>query len=237
LDLPKQHCNVGGENPTPEHPACLMCERSWAFKKQEDRVDEICKILKDNLNIPRLKVIHIQGVAEPFWKDRIFDVLDAIGVTPYTCVSTATNGTILNEEIIRRYFEYPRSNTSFSVDAATPETYRKLRRLDYNKVVENLMLFSEWRTPRTQGFFIHNNINLLNIEEVEGMVRLAASVKADFVDFDPTYELPGLCVDENNFPLFKQAEERILRAAKEVGIRATFMRKLTLDYEKRKIYI
>lgn len=232
IDLPNQHCNIGGENPTPDAPACLMCERHLYWVKQEDRLEEICGRLRPY--VTHLRSLHIQGVAEAFWKDRIFDILQWLNLPPgqdQIVISTTTNGTILTEPRRRRFLKYPRTCLTFSVDAATPATFRLIRRVDmFHRVRENLLAYSRERNPLSQHMTIHNNINLLNINEVIGMVELAAQAQCP-IDFNPTYSAPSICVEDWNVALFKQAQEQIIEAAQRLGVRVTFMRPLTIDLE------
>jgi len=238
LDLPNQHCNIGGENPSPQHPACLMCSRHKHFERQGDRLDEICTLFSSYMK--HLRIIHIQGVAEPFWKDRIFEILNNLNFWPYAKqirLTTYTNGTILNEKRIKKFMRVPNHNLTFSIDAATPETYKKIRRINaFDKVVENLMICSELCQRGKQYLQIHNNINTINLGEVVGMVELAAKARVSYIDFNPTYLTDGICVNKDNVHLFKQAEKEIREAAKKLKISVAFMREsLTLDFEREAI--
>jgi hypothetical protein len=232
LDLPNQHCNIGGLDPTEEHPACLMCERHLFYEKQEDRLDEVCALL--NPYVKHIRALHIQGIAEAFWKDRIFEVLEKLGVPQYKkqiTISTTTNGTILNEARRKRWFTYPRSVITFSIDAATSETFKLIRRVDmFDKVVETMKSYAKEK-KKGQQLRIHNNINLLNIHEVVGMVKLGAECGVDNIDFNPTYNTPGICIEQETAYLFAQAQEKITQASKDYGVKVSFMRNLTLDFE------
>lgn len=145
IDLPSQHCNIGGEDPNDKHPACLMCERHLYYVKQDDRLKEVCERIKPYTQYVRS--IHIQGIAEAFWKDRIFDILDWLGVEQYKeqiTITTTTNGTILPKARRERWLKYPKSIVTFSIDAATPETFRLIRRVDmFDKIMENLTAYAQ----------------------------------------------------------------------------------------------
>jgi MoaA/NifB/PqqE/SkfB family radical SAM enzyme len=231
IDLPMQHCNIGGEESKPG-TACIMCERSLFFEKQIDRVDEVCAKLKPYSD--KFKFLHIQGVAEAFWKNRLFDVVDKIGVDPsFTRITTFTNGTIISGDKLEKWLNYPWTCTTFSIDASTPETYRKIRIWDaYDKVVENMIEFGKRRTSM-QCLQIHNNINLLNAGEVEGMIEIAAKVQADSISFNPTHNLPGLVVNEKNMYIFAKAQDKIIESANRLNVKVEFLRGLTLDLEKK----
>lgn len=230
VDLPTQWCNIGGLKPTKENPACIMCERHTRFQEQEDRLRDVCKLLSKY----KFDTIHIQGVAEPFWRDRVFEVVDDLGIWPNKDtiqVTSTTNGTVLTENRIKKWLELPHTSMTFSIDASIPETYIRIRRIDaYFKIVKALKQYSELRDPSRQFLRIHNNINLINVNEVIGMVALAAEANVDSLEFNPTYRTPGICVNEHNFHLFKKAEEQILETAAELNVNVTFLRKLTLNY-------
>jgi MoaA/NifB/PqqE/SkfB family radical SAM enzyme len=229
LDLPMQHCNIGGEDPK-SGTACIMCERSLFYERQEDRVDEICERLKPYAK--HFRFLHVQGVAESFWKDRIFDVVEKIGVDVNTCrITTYTNGTILGGARLDRWLRYPWTCTTFSIDAATPETFKKIRIWDaYDRIIANMMEFSRRRSPY-QNLQIHNTINLINIDEVVGMVEVAAKVKADLITFNPTHNLHGMIVSQENVHLFDKAQKQIKKAAAKLNVNLDFTRDFRLDFK------
>jgi MoaA/NifB/PqqE/SkfB family radical SAM enzyme len=229
LDLPMQHCNVGGEDPK-EGTVCIMCERARYYQKQEDRVDEICEKLQPYAN--NFKFLHIQGIAEAFWKNKLFDVVNKVGINPSnTRITTFTNGTILSGDKLDKWLNYPWTCLTFSIDASTPETFKKIRIWDaFHKVVENMKEFAKRRTSM-QMLKTHNNINLLNVGEVKGMVELAVDIGVDIISFNPTYNLPGLSVDKSNVHIFSKAQDVINETTTKLGIKVEFMRSLTLDLQ------
>ena len=227
IDLPMQHCNIGGEDPKPG-TACIMCERALFYNRQADRVDEVCEKLRPYAG--KFKYLHIQGVAEAFWKNRLFDVVDKMGIDPTkTRITTFTNGTIISGDRLDRWLSFPWTCLTFSIDASTPDTYKKIRIWDaYERVIANMKEFSSRRSIN-QNLQIHNNINLLNVGEVKGMVEVAAEVKANMISFNPTYNLAGLIVDKSNMHLFAKAQEEITETAKKLKVKVEFLRSLTLD--------
>lgn len=234
IDLPNQHCNIGGEVPSLKNPACIMCERHHRDPKefyQQDHLEEICGKLKPYMKYA--KWLHVQGVAEPFWKDRIFEILEWLGVPEHkeqVWISTTTNGTLMNERHRKMFLEYPKSTITWSMDAGSPEIYKIIRRVDmFEKIVENMKSYSNERNRNGQYIHIHNNINTINIVDVEKMVRLAAAVGIDRLDFNATYGVPSICVNHENVHIFYEAQKEIMILARQLGVFATFMRDLTLD--------
>lgn len=231
IDLPDSHCNVGGVSPSKKNPACFMCERHLVGVVQEDRVNEICHVIKPYIQY--INKFHIQGIAEAFWKDKVFEIFDILEMQKYKkgiVISTTTNATILNKNRRYRWLDYPQSSLTFSLDAASTKTFKLIRRWDaFDKVCENIRNYCKERRRGNQVAGIHNNLNLFNVKEAKDMVKLAADLGVDFVDFNPTYGVPGICVDQHNVHIFQKAQEEIKQASIKAGIRVSFMRDLTLN--------
>jgi len=226
LDLPMQHCGVGGEVPDAANPACLMCERNLAFQRHEDKLQEICSRMKSSLQ--HFENLIIVGIAEPFWKNKIYDILDWLefGNHPHIKLSTITNG----QQTVSGLLRYPKTCVTFSFDAATPATYQLLRRGDYQVATSNFLEYSQ-QIGNNQLIRIHNNINLFNLQEVDGMLDLAAQGKVSEVEFNPTAGLGQLGVTESNAYLFYVAQKRITRKAETMKLKVSFLRNLYLHYE------
>jgi hypothetical protein len=176
-------------------------------------------------------------VAEAFWKDAIFDVLDLLKFDPFKDkigVSTVTNGTLLNEKTLLRFLERcPRAHLSFSVDAGSPETYRRIRRLDaYPLVVKNIMRVSRLRKAFPCVVLrIQNNINTLNVHEIEEMVRVAARAEANEIEFQPTGGHPqDILVNAENYRLFSNAQALAYAVGKRLGVQVRFLRPLDMGF-------
>jgi MoaA/NifB/PqqE/SkfB family radical SAM enzyme len=233
IDLPSQHCNIGGENPNIKNPACIMCERHLRNAKdfyQEDKLEEVCRKLRPYMQ--HIKWLHIQGVAEPFWKDRIFDILEYLDLKnnkEKIYISTTTNGTLMNERHRKMFLEYPNSTIVWSLDAGSREIYKVIRRVDmYNVILNNLKNFIKEKRFSNR-VHIHNNINVINIEDVDKMMLTAHDLGVDQIDFNATYGIPSICVNKENVGIFKEAQIRIMALSRKLNVFTTFMRNLTLD--------
>lgn len=229
--LPDSHCNIGGTNPNEENPACIMCKRNFTGNTQKDITDFLCR--KSLPLMPYLNEFTLLGIAEPFWKDAIFNVFQKLNFSKHKHhikFSTNTNGTCLNEKTTRRFFEETTtSNISWSFDAATPITFQKIRRLDaFDLINKNISRFIEMR--REYGgkdkhvVSIWNNINMLNVEEMPLMVQQAIDLHVDYMIMVPTYEQQGLVklgelvLNRKNYKIFKKFSEE----AKEIADKNNF---------------
>jgi len=238
IDLPNTHCNVGGLRPDPvKSPACIMCERAAPhFKPEQDRLMEVLSRIAHI--VPNLYQIHIQGIAEPFFPIRgnylLFEVMDALEYEKFKdqiTISVTTNATILKEKLRKEYLQRaPNSITNFSLDAATPETFKAIRIFDcFNQVLENIYAFDRERVREKQFIRIHNNINTMNVHEVRGMVHIAQKARAEYVEFNPTNGFNHkILVDPSNCGLFKKAEEEIVAECKKLNQPYKLLRPLDL---------
>lgn len=244
LDLPNTHCNIGGVTPTPE-TACFMCPRSLSdFQAEPDITLE----LVDNLKflMPYLKHVTVQGISELFWKNRVFEVLDRLGFEPYKhhChFSAYSNAIVFNEAPRAQFIEAcPDSHLIFSIDAATPETYIKIRRLPaFERVTANIRAFVAERTA-CQVSEIANNLNMINLGEAVQMVELAADLGVDAIQFNPTHDggtgredLRHLQVNNDNYLEFARMQDRIAERAEQLGLICQFIRPLALNYPTTEI--
>lgn len=240
IDLPNTHCNVGGLTPGPDNPACIMCERSGPeFRPEEDHLFEVLERVKNI--VPNLEQIHIQGIAEPFYETRksgylLFDVLDTLDFDSYShkiLLSLTTNGTLLKKSTRTEYLKrVPKSITTFSIDAATPETFKKIRIFDcLDKVLENMYALDAERDISRQFIRINNNINILNVHEVLGMVEIGHKAHVNVMEFNPTDgHNRDILVTEENCGLFRKAQMDITEMCDRLNIVYEFPRPLDQGY-------
>jgi hypothetical protein len=240
LALPSSWCNIGGLNPTPD-TACIMCPRSSEryisnFVNIPDNTDLLLDIIKPA--IPHLETFTLLGIAEPFYKGRLFDVLDRIEFKKYKdsiLFWTFCNGSLFGEKYQDMFVdEYTsKSCIGFSIDAATPETYIKIRRLDYYAIIQkNLERY--FNKVNNLGYkrdwsFTAYNINMLNLHEMEDMLRFGNNIGANKVQYTLTYiSDPGMKIDKNllcnakNWNLFWEKQQRIEQLAAELNQEVEF---------------
>ena len=238
LALPSTWCNIGGLNPTPE-TACIMCPRSsvnYMNIHSEDNTEKLLEIIKPS--IPYLKTFTVLGIAEPFWKGRIFDVLDKIEFKKYKdniLFWTYCNGSIFGDKYQDLFLHEYTSLTcvGFSIDAATPETYKKIRRLDYYPTIQK-NLEKYFNKVNNLGYkrdwsFTAYNINLINLHEMEDMLRFGNSIGVEKVQFTLTYTSDegmalskNLMCNESNWQQFWEKQQRIEQLAKELNQKVEF---------------
>jgi len=227
--LPDRHCNIGGYEPSEENPACIMCIRNFVKPQQEDLTDMLCE--KARPLMPYLTQFSVLGIAEPFWQNAVFRIFEKVRFDfekHHIRFTTNTNGICLTEKVCRRFFDnVDWSEISWSLDAATPATHKKIRRLDaLDKVVANLRRWIKIRDEIGKGWHhrttIYNNINMLNVHEMTAMVEMAADIGVDSIWMLPTYDQAGvvqlgdLILNQNNVGIFKENSLKAQERAKEL---------------------
>lgn len=235
LDLPNTHCNIGGKNPNKKNPACIMCPRSSIkFKPEEDRVNDIC--LKIKKYIINLRKIHIQGIAEPFWKNRIFEVMDLLELQkhPKVIVSTFTNATLFKESQQDKFLSIPSSFIYFSLDAATSETYKKIRILDvFELVIKNIKRYNIKKSSN-QKSVLACNVNLHNLSETTEIVKIGKQLNFNWVEFNSTDpcddSMKDFCCNRNNNYLFKEKQKEIESISHKIGIKVSFIKPIFKNF-------
>jgi len=220
--LPATHCNIGGKKPTSK-TACLMCIRSHSMPwDQIDITDKICEKIKPLL--PHIKKFCVLGIAEPFWKDEVFRIFEMINFKSYKdniTFETNHNVTCFGERTQDRFLkEVCKSNLQFSLDAATPETYVKIRRLDaYDLCIKNLKSWMKKKNFRHK-VTIWNNINMLNVHEMKQMVQVAIDLNVESIYMLPTHNqnnkvhLSEIIINEKNVHIFQKNSIEAMELAK-----------------------
>jgi MoaA/NifB/PqqE/SkfB family radical SAM enzyme len=106
-------------------------------------------------------------------------------------ISISSNGAALNKHFAEKLLNSPLQEISFSLDAASPEVYRKIRNADYDKTIENIGYFLRRRREKGQPHpFVMLNMTLMreNIDEFVPFIESAHAMQADAVQFWPLHD-------------------------------------------------
>lgn len=241
VDLPSSHCNIGYGTPTDNNPACIMCSRNATFQQEPNLTKEICLKVRPWIT-EHLEEFFLGGVAEPFLHGKIFEVLDWIEYSRHAETiqfRMTTNALMMTERYIDLFLgKCPKSLTFVSFDAARPTTYQKIRRIDgLAKVHTNTGLLCKRKT-KNQLVILHNNINLLNVDEMAEMVEKGAELGVDgakfLLTFDPGYGytkagiLDEILMNKKNYKLFESEWIRAVEAGRKTGLPVEFPQPFTM---------
>ena len=179
-------------------PPCVYCE--WDVAKAREA---------DNVELPfNPTTLHEYGpyfenafqlvncsIGEPFMVRSIDAVLDAFGARGKVLELT-TNGQILTDVNIRKLLGR-NAHLYISLDAATPQTYARLRNDTFTRVLDNLeRLIAAKGGP---GALPHVYVVFMpmraNVHEVDAFVELCARLRVDRLVLRPLNPSPGVALE------------------------------------------
>jgi MoaA/NifB/PqqE/SkfB family radical SAM enzyme len=173
--------------------ACKMCsmrERREFLKAQgrqtEIDSDVIKKVIKETEEMDIKTILFIGG--EPLLKRDLFDLVSyAKGLKLNAII--VTNGVLLNEYSIKSCFDSGVDWLSISIDAASENTFSKIRGEDVlGKIVQNIRIFNDLKRSAKR---LSPNIGAVctimndNFEELLDVVRLCKNLEIERVLFQP----------------------------------------------------
>ncbi len=169
-------------------PPCVICERNLRTKDLECDIDaNALERIKPIFKFADRIYLHCGG--EPLITDKIFDVIESVG--PPTKIIFNTNGALFIEKTIKYMVDCNVVDViSFSLDAATEKTYKRIRSADFNRIINNIKTLIEYRNEKNHAKPLLRPLVLLNfcifkqnIPEVPDYVVLASKLGADGIDF------------------------------------------------------
>lgn len=186
--FPSNICNI----------RCRMCkmEKKYDGDVNPQYFEEIKSF------IPYLHELFVAG-GEPFscrtTRNIIFS--DEVKKCNHLYVSTITNCTLLNEDIIEKLTDIRLGRVVFSIDGITPGVYNKIRiGADFGKVLANLRRFIAYRDSGALKVKITGSnfvIQSLNYHELEGYIEFchALNIRASASLIDGSTELFSCILD------------------------------------------
>ena len=165
------------------HPPCVMCYPRLFDKRGFS--GDICDAAVQKL-LPYMrgfKTISLHGVGEPLLGKKLLALLDKTDPDK-TWVQFDSNGLLLTEEMSRILISKKLNMIDFSLDAATRETYRKIRRSDFDLVIGNIKRLSMMKQALgVSRPKIKVNMTLMreNAAEIVAFVDLAGELGAEII--------------------------------------------------------
>lgn len=173
---------------------CKMCgmhERMESLKAEkrphELDIATIKKVIREAYGMGIRSLILIGG--EPFLEPRLFELVSFANQCGISGITVVTNGTLFSEEIIKKMFESNLNNLSVSIDAATEESYSKIRGENVlNKLIDNINLINtlkERNNRQSPNICCVCTIMDQNLEELMGVIHLCRKLKISQIIFQP----------------------------------------------------
>lgn len=163
---------------------CVMC--GHGARPRDDSYEHFPESLTPRLRgvIRRASHVQLHGLGEPLMNPAFWKMLELTSADQHVQINS--NGQLLDPDKVDRILATSLSEISFSLDAATPETYRRIRGADFGRVVGNLRFLIEQRRRLGKASpHVSMNMTLMreNIEEAVRFVELAHELGADQVQF------------------------------------------------------
>jgi pyruvate-formate lyase-activating enzyme len=169
------------------NPPCVMCYTRMLHTREGKEGRNLDETAFDKIapHLRGFEVISLHGIGEPLAGKELFSILKSIDSSK-TKVQFNSNGLNLSEEKSRELVKNGLSLINFSVDAATAETYQKIRRVNFHRVIGNIRRLSEIKKEMAaRRPVIEMNMTLMrsNFEEAGQFVYLAKDLGAEGVSF------------------------------------------------------
>ncbi|MFI5181982.1 MAG: radical SAM protein [Thermoanaerobaculia bacterium] len=130
--------------------------------------------------------VGLHGAGEPLLYPDLFNLLGRLA-SGRAEIGFNSNGHLLNREVACRFVDCRLGWISVSLDAATPETYRRIRRrADFDRLLSKIRVLAEERARRgspVPRIDVNMTIMKSNLAEAPSFVSLAAGLGADGVMF------------------------------------------------------
>jgi len=156
-------------------------------KPYELGIPTIKKIIKEASDMGIRSVILIGG--EPFLEPRLFELVSFANDCGMTGVTVVTNGTLISGEVLDNIFEFQLGFLSISIDAASEETFAKIRgEKVLGKIIENIDAINkkkERREVSSPQIVSVCTVMDQNLEELMDVIELCKRLKIAQVIFQP----------------------------------------------------
>jgi MoaA/NifB/PqqE/SkfB family radical SAM enzyme len=165
--------------------------------------------------------------AETFMNPQVVEMLKfAKRANPNLCVSILTNGSLLTPKLSEQLILNGLDDLSISIDAALPETYKKLRRHSFEKIVQNIQELNQLKEKHNSRLpMLSTNFVAIkdNIHELLAFIDLAKELKIGSVrltNVEPyTREVQDAILYGDNYTdEVKQIIEKANEKCKSLGI-------------------
>jgi hypothetical protein len=144
--------------------------------------------------VPRSRMISFHGVSEFLLDPDFFKIVEYCA-SHRVGLSLNTNGSVCTEKHLSALRDYPDMlDVAFSVDAATAETYKRIRGWDFHRFLTNLRRFMDVFRERTQPTSVAFSfvITKTSVHEMTPFVFLAKAFGANYARFFRLNQYDGL---------------------------------------------
>jgi len=189
---------------------CVMCPWTEAREKAANKgimQQEVWDSIRPHL--PQVRSVDFTGGGEPLLQPSLSE-WTAQAKSAGSGTGILTNGLLLGKEKATELMAAGLDWVCVSVDGATADVYEKIRLgSSFDRVCENLANLAELRKDRVPRIMINFVIMHLNVHQLEPIVRLAAALGVDQVNFKQCDVIRG--ERGKGFGLFQAKETKEVR--------------------------
>ena len=177
---------------------CNSCRKQYLILNLEakQRVEKVTDKLIENGLLNKSDLL-IAGQGEVFFSKNYEKILKSL--EPRENIKILSNGVLFTEDKLNYLLsKFKNVHVSISVDAATKETYNKLRHGLFEKLLQNLRMLGKKRKENIIPFFTLNFIvQRDNMNEMIDFIKLAKEINVDKIQF--TRLLDWKTLDESEY--------------------------------------
>ncbi len=165
--------------------------------------------------IPKCTTLGFHGIGEFMIDPEFFDIVRRCAESGAS-LSLNTNGSVCTAKHLDVLANYPGYLLiNFSIDAATPETYSRIRGRDFLKIMHNIKTYVDrFETRRKKTRIAHSFvISKSTVKDMVPLVFLAKALKVDNINYYRLNEYEGLDwqVETKEGGIFDYREECVTR--------------------------
>lgn len=142
---------------------CVMCYNRLMKRKKGFMDAGTYGLILDNAKEIGIKMVGLYTTGESFLHPQIFDFIKLAKEKGFEYVYVTTNGTVLNEEKIKKIFDSGLDSLKFSIDGTSKESYEKIRiGGNFEVLYNNIKMLRERRDALKSKLKIYASFVLVN---------------------------------------------------------------------------
>jgi MoaA/NifB/PqqE/SkfB family radical SAM enzyme len=164
---------------------CVMCPQGRGLVQRPKHL-EAALLEKIHPALHAVEWVQLHGIGEPLSSPAFWRALEVFDSMPTAYITVNSNMTVITDEQIGKILNSRLGEISVSLDAATPETYAKIRGYDLNRVIDNIKRLIARRNAagrKKPEIFLNMTLMRENIEELEAFVELGHRMGVEGICF------------------------------------------------------
>lgn len=179
---------------------CIMCTHVFAHPRIGKHFN-MALLTRLAHMLPAAGEFQLMGSGEPLISPAFWKIMDIIGNNPsyiQPSIGISSNAAAMTPHIAAKLLHSPLREVSFSLDAATPDTYRKIRNGEFSRTVEHIRHLLQCRQKnggKSPRVMLNMTLMRENIDELTQFIKLAHALGVDAVQFWPLHDYGDIDAD------------------------------------------